>query len=83
VDGEGDVRRCHFISEVIGNIYDPHFANCLMPRPCSAESCGCHIGYIHRSRFNLSSLYGDGLLERIPAAWPKIVAGFSADSFAN
>lgn len=70
VDGAGNVRRCHFVPEVIGNIYEPSFADCLRPRPCSAGSCGCHIGYVHRKDFGLERVYGDGLLERIPADWP-------------
>jgi MoaA/NifB/PqqE/SkfB family radical SAM enzyme len=77
VDGAGDVRRCHFIDEVLGNIYDPTFPECLKPRPCSAMTCGCHIGYVHRPDLRLDGLYGDGLLERIPARWPEHAAGFA------
>ena len=67
VDGDGNVRRCHFISEVIGNIYAPDFSDSLRPRLCTAASCGCHIGYIHRPELGLERLYGAGLLERIPS----------------
>ncbi|HWH69300.1 MAG TPA: STM4011 family radical SAM protein, partial [Candidatus Sulfotelmatobacter sp.] len=41
VDGTGNIRRCHFIDKVIGNIYEPGFVDCLKPRVCSAETCGC------------------------------------------
>ena len=74
VDGEGQVRRCHFISQVIGNIYDPGFPACLQPRPCSAESCNCHIGYVHLNRLNLYELFGPHVLERIPLGWPNSAA---------
>jgi len=66
VDGQGDMRRCHFVGEVLGNLYEPDFARVLKPRLCPNESCGCHIGYIHRPQLQLERLYGDGLLERIP-----------------
>lgn len=66
VDGEGNMRRCHFIKEVIGNIYQPDFENVLRPRLCPAATCGCHIGYVHLQELRLDEVYGNGLLERIP-----------------
>lgn len=82
VDGRGDARRCHFIPEVIGNIYDPDFESRLQPRPCSNDTCGCHIGYVHLERLRLDSVFGSfrdsgtdsgtesgidcGILERVP-----------------
>jgi MoaA/NifB/PqqE/SkfB family radical SAM enzyme len=76
VDHRGDVRRCHFISGVIGNIYDSSFPACLKPRACSAVTCACHIGYIYRPELKLDELYGVGLLERIPSAWPNLQRRF-------
>ena len=70
VDGEGNVRRCHFVRDVIGNLYDPAFDDALRPRPCSGESCRCHIGYVHMRDLDLYSVFGDGVLERIPARVP-------------
>ena len=67
VDGNGDMRRCHFVKDVIGNIYEPGFEDALRPRPCPTETCGCHIGYIHLQELGLDAVFGDGLLERIPA----------------
>jgi hypothetical protein len=77
VDGDGVVRRCHFIKQPIGNLYDPDFAEALRPRPCSAATCGCHIGYIHMPHLGLHEVFGDGLLERIPAEpiWLQAGAG--------
>ncbi len=66
VDGEGNARRCHFIAVPIGNIYRPDFETALKPRPCSNQSCGCHIGYVHLDYLELGKLFGSGLLERIP-----------------
>jgi MoaA/NifB/PqqE/SkfB family radical SAM enzyme len=71
VDGDGTVRRCHFIKEPIGNLYAPDFERCLAERPCGNDSCGCHIGYVHLDRLGLYATFGDGVLERVPAgfAW--------------
>jgi len=67
VDGNGDIRRCHFVKTVIGNIYEAGFEQSLRPRLCPETTCGCHIGYIHLEDLELDRVYGDGLLERIPA----------------
>lgn len=66
VDGEGTVRRCHFIEEPLGNLYEPDFERCLRPRPCSNERCGCFIGYVHFEPLKLDAVFGPGALERIP-----------------
>ncbi len=70
VDGAGDVRRCHFLGGVLGNIYEAGFEAALRPRACPAATCGCHIGYVHYEPLRLHEVFGDGVLERIPAAWP-------------
>jgi hypothetical protein len=69
VDGNGDMRRCLFVKDVIGNIYEPGFERALVPRVCPAKTCGCHIGYVHLEELGLDSVFGDGLLERIPSYW--------------
>ncbi|HEV3007166.1 MAG TPA: radical SAM protein, partial [Pirellulales bacterium] len=66
VDGDGNVRRCHFVPTVIGNLYDPEFAPRLQPRLCPNETCGCHIGYVHMPHLALAEVFGEGILERIP-----------------
>jgi MoaA/NifB/PqqE/SkfB family radical SAM enzyme len=67
VDGDGTMRRCHFIREPIGNLYDPGFEAALVERPCANATCGCHIGYVHLDDLGLGPVFGVGLLERIPA----------------
>jgi MoaA/NifB/PqqE/SkfB family radical SAM enzyme len=67
VDGQGTARRCHFIPNVLGNIYHDGFERALQPRLCTNETCGCHIGYVHLEPLNLYSVFGDGVLERIPS----------------
>jgi MoaA/NifB/PqqE/SkfB family radical SAM enzyme len=68
VDGAGTMRRCHFIPDSIGNIYDPNFAESLFSRNCQNQVCRCHIGYVHLPELNLDKVYNDGILERIPSA---------------
>lgn len=66
VDGEGTMRRCHFIRSAIGNIYRDDWENALRKRPCENATCGCHIGYVHMDDLKLHAVFGDGVLERIP-----------------
>lgn len=67
VDGDGDVRRCHFVDDVLGNLYDGTFEAALRPRVCPNATCSCHIGYVHLDHLELYRAYGFGVLERIPA----------------
>lgn len=69
VDGDGTAKRCHFIEQPLGNVYDADFESALRPRACTNATCGCHIGYVHLDSLKLGEVYGDGLLERIPARW--------------
>ncbi|MGL6072751.1 MAG: STM4011 family radical SAM protein [Fimbriiglobus sp.] len=68
VDGDGEMRRCHFIDRRIGNIYEPTWREGLKARPCTNDTCGCHIGYVHLHKLSLERVYGPGILERIPQA---------------
>jgi hypothetical protein len=38
----------------------------LKERPCTNETCHCHIGYINLEYLELEKIFGSGLLERIP-----------------
>tara|TARA_R110002096_G_scaffold42143_2_gene113518 strand:+ start:41541 stop:42431 length:891 start_codon:yes stop_codon:yes gene_type:complete len=65
VDGDGNVRRCHFVDTVLGNLYDD-LAPLLAERACPNQTCGCHIGYVHMPALGLDEVYGAGILERVP-----------------
>ena len=68
VDGDGTIRRCHFIKTAIGNIYADGWEAALRPMPCTNQTCGCHIGYVHMPHLGLDEVFGaDGILERIPS----------------
>lgn len=68
VDGEGTIRRCHFIKAPLGSIYAQNWEAALAPKasPCTNETCGCHIGYVHLEGLRLYETFGSGVLERIP-----------------
>ncbi|MFF9488052.1 STM4011 family radical SAM protein [Streptomyces sp. NPDC014676] len=67
VDGEGTVRRCHFVRAELGNLYDGSYREALRPRPCPLTTCDCHIGYVHLETLPLYDVFAGGVLERIPA----------------
>ena len=75
VDGDGNVRRCHFVPSVLGNLYDGSFLSELRPRTCPKASCECFIGYVHRHDLPFAVDYRDGQLERVPAL---IIRGVAA-----
>jgi hypothetical protein len=66
VDGDGTMRRCHFIAAPIGNLYEPTWRDALVPRACTNDDCHCHIGYVHLDYLELAKVYAGGLLERVP-----------------
>lgn len=61
--------RCHFIKEPIGNIYDYNWEATLFDRPCTNQTCHCHIGYVHLEYLKMNQVFGSGILERIPDKW--------------
>jgi MoaA/NifB/PqqE/SkfB family radical SAM enzyme len=65
--GDGTVRRCHFVPQPLGNLYDGSFRDALRPRPCPLSTCDCHIGYVHLEPTGLYDVFAGGILERIPA----------------
>lgn len=75
VDGDGTMRRCHFIDQPIGNLYEPDWQSALAPRPCSNVDCHCHIGYVHLDYLELDKVFATGLLERIPVPEARRAAG--------
>lgn len=66
IDGDGNMRRCHFIREPLANIYDGDWRAALRPHLCTNDTCGCHIGYVHMPHLEQTAVYGNQLLERIP-----------------
>lgn len=71
VDGDGTVRRCHFVKTPLGNLYTDSLANILYERPCSNSTCGCHIGFVHMPELKLYEFFGKGVLERVLPTVPS------------
>jgi MoaA/NifB/PqqE/SkfB family radical SAM enzyme len=75
VDGTGTVRRCHFVRDELGNLYDGSYREALRPRACPLAVCDCHIGYVHLESLPLYDVFAGGVLERVPSALPGRSAG--------
>jgi MoaA/NifB/PqqE/SkfB family radical SAM enzyme len=82
VQGDGTVRRCHFVPTPLGNLYDGSYLTALRPRPCTNAVCDCHIGYVHLKRLPLYEVFRGGVLERIPAQW-GVPAAFTSGAVAG
>lgn len=70
VDGEGTVRRCHFVTAPLGNLYEGELEAMLAPRTCPAPTCGCHIGYVNLPHLGLRDAFAADPLFRAPGDWP-------------
>ncbi|MET7383361.1 STM4011 family radical SAM protein [Streptomyces sp. NPDC005526] len=75
VDGDGTVRRCHFVRAELGNLYDGSYRAALAPRPCPLTACDCHIGYVHLETLPLYDVFAGGVLERVPAGFTGAAPG--------
>ncbi|WP_218898802.1 STM4011 family radical SAM protein [Nocardiopsis aegyptia] len=71
VDGDGNVRRCHFVDAPLGNLYDGSFLRRIGPRACPLASCDCHIGYVHLESLDLYDVFRGGVVERVPAEFGR------------
>jgi MoaA/NifB/PqqE/SkfB family radical SAM enzyme len=66
INGEGNVKRCSFVKQSLGNIYTCNIENIARDEVCPNTECQCYIGYIHMDYLSLDEIYGDCKLERIP-----------------
>ena len=66
--GDGTVRRCHFVPEPLGNLYDGTWRPTTAP--CPKQECDCHIGYVHLRTLPLYQVFAGGVLERVPHDLP-------------
>jgi MoaA/NifB/PqqE/SkfB family radical SAM enzyme len=69
LDDEGDLRRCFFVGEVIGNLFRDGWRTLDGPRPCPKDTCHCYVGHMHIVELGFRSIYGDDLAVRIPREW--------------
>lgn len=66
VDGGGDMRRCHFVDEVIGNIFNRSWREALQPRTCPKPFCGCYLGVSQLESPSLRAILSNSAKERLP-----------------
>ena len=67
VDGDGELTRCHFVPERLGNLYQDDLADLLQERSCPRFKCDCYIGYAQRKDLPFQTVFGEGVLARIAA----------------
>ncbi len=67
LDDEGDLRRCIFVGDVIGNLFRDGWRRHDEPRPCPRPTCHCYVGHMHIVELGFRSIYGENLAVRIPA----------------
>lgn len=65
VDGDGNVRTCHFRGEHLGNLYDGSYLQRRRTTRCSNTHCNCFIGYIQRTDLPQLRALEQGALERV------------------
>jgi hypothetical protein len=69
LDDEGNLRRCFFVDEVIGNLFAGGWCSLGHSEPCPREECHCYVGHMHIPALGFRSLYGETLAVRIPQGW--------------
>ncbi len=70
VDGTGNMRRCHFVDEVIGNCYEQGWEAALQSRPCPNRYCDCYLGKSQILSEQLIPFFGSATLERLRISAP-------------
>jgi hypothetical protein len=66
LDDEGDLRRCFFVGEVIGNLFTDGWRTLEAPRDCPVRTCHCYVGHMHVVDLDFRGVYGKHLAARIP-----------------
>jgi MoaA/NifB/PqqE/SkfB family radical SAM enzyme len=68
LDDEGDLRRCFFVGDVLGNLYLDGWRRLDALRTCPCEGCHCYVGHMHIVELGFREIYGENLAVRIPLA---------------
>jgi hypothetical protein len=69
LDDVGDLRRCFFVGDVIGNIFADGWRTLDVAQPCPRATCHCYVGHMHIVELGFRALYGENLAVRIPKGW--------------
>jgi MoaA/NifB/PqqE/SkfB family radical SAM enzyme len=71
LDDEGDLRRCFFVGEVIGNLFKNGWVTLDSAQPCPKATCHCYVGHMHIVALGFRAIYGKNLAARIPTEWNR------------
>lgn len=71
LDDEGDLRRCFFVGDVIGNLFRDGWTTLDEAAPCPQPTCHCYVGQMHAVELDFRGVYGDFLAARIPRAYHR------------
>jgi MoaA/NifB/PqqE/SkfB family radical SAM enzyme len=66
LDDEGDLRRCFFVGDVIGNLFRDGWTTLPAPLTCPVRTCHCYVGQMHIVDLDFRAIYGTYLAARIP-----------------
>ena len=66
LDDEGDLRRCFFVGDVLGNLFTGGWRTLDEPAACPVETCHCYVGHMHIVELGFRGIYGKNLAARIP-----------------
>jgi MoaA/NifB/PqqE/SkfB family radical SAM enzyme len=69
LDDEGDLRRCFFVGDVLGNLFRDGWRRLEAPLACPRAGCHCYVGHMHTVDLDFRSVYGTDLAVRIPREW--------------
>jgi hypothetical protein len=69
LDDVGDLRRCFFVGEVIGNLFRDGWRTLDAPLGCPVRTCHCFVGQMHVVDLDFRTVYGKSLAARIPRAY--------------
>jgi hypothetical protein len=70
LDDEGDLRRCFFVGDILGNLFRDGWRTLPAPTACPIPTCHCYVGHMHIVDLGFRDLYGDDLAVRRPRHWP-------------
>lgn len=79
LDDEGDLRRCFFVGDVIGNLFRDGWKTLDAPDCCPVPTCHCYVGQMHAVDLDFRSVYGDHLAARIPKEYHTSIAPRGTD----
>jgi hypothetical protein len=69
LDDEGDLRRCFFVGDVLGNLFRDGWTTLDAALACPKPTCHCYVGHMHIVELGFRAIYGKYLAARIPKQW--------------